>query len=149
LLMIPAVFLAVIGYITPNPTSFAQEGRLAEPAQGIVRVTRHPFLMGVALWALVHLVGNGDIASFLFFATWLVITAAGAISIDAKRRRLQGAAAWDPFAAQTSIVPFVAIVAGRNRFRPGEIGLWRWVVAAVAYIVIFAAHARVIGVSPY
>jgi uncharacterized membrane protein len=54
ILMLPASLLVVIGLTTPNPTSVAQEGRLAQPPQGIVRVTRHPFLTGVGLWALVY-----------------------------------------------------------------------------------------------
>jgi uncharacterized membrane protein len=149
LLMLPSVLLFVIGVTTPNPTSVAQEGRLSEPTLGIVRVTRHPFLTGVALWAVVHLVGNGDVASFVFFATWAVVALAGTVSIDAKRRRLQGASLWDSFAAQTSILPFAAIMSGRNHFRPGEIGLWRWAAAFVAYAAILAGHARIIGVSPF
>ncbi|HUB97762.1 MAG TPA: NnrU family protein [Stellaceae bacterium] len=147
-LMLPAVLLFTVGLATPNPTSVAQERRLAEPARGVVRVTRHPFLMGVTLWAVVHLVGNGDAASFVFFATWIVIAGAGTVSIDAKRRRLQGATLWDPFAAQTSILPFAAIWEGRNHFRPGEIGLWRWLAGLAVYAVILATHARIIGVSP-
>ena len=126
ILMLPASLLVVIGLTTPNPTAVAQENRLAQPPQGIVRVTRHPFLTGVGLWALVHLIGNGDVASLVFFAVWAVVALAGTVSIDGKRRRLLGAAAWEPFAAQTSIVPFAAIAAGRNRFRPSEIGAWRW-----------------------
>ena len=70
ILMLPTALLVVIGLTTPNPTSVAQEGRLAEAPQGIVRVTRHPFLTGVGLWALVHLIGNGDAASLVFFAVW-------------------------------------------------------------------------------
>jgi hypothetical protein len=62
ILMLPASLLVVIGLTTPNPTSVAQEGRVGQPPQGIVRVTRHPFLTGVGLWALVHLIGNGDVA---------------------------------------------------------------------------------------
>ena len=54
ILMLPASLLVVIGLTTPNPTAVAQENRLAQPPQGIVRVTRHPFLTGVGLWALVH-----------------------------------------------------------------------------------------------
>jgi len=61
ILMLPAALLVVIGLTTPNPTSVAQEGRVGQPPQGIVRITRHPFLTGVALWALVHLIGNGDV----------------------------------------------------------------------------------------
>jgi uncharacterized membrane protein len=63
-----------------------------------------PFLTGVGLWALVHLIGNGDVASLVFFAVWAVVALAGTVSIDKKRQRLFGAA-WEPFAAQTSIVP--------------------------------------------
>jgi uncharacterized membrane protein len=63
ILMLPAALLVVIGLTTPNPTAVAQEGRVGQPPRGIVRVTRHPFLTGVGLWALVHLIGNGDVAS--------------------------------------------------------------------------------------
>ena len=141
--------MVVIGLTTPNPTAVARENRLAQPPQGIVRVTRHPFLTGVGLWALVHLIGNGDVASLVFFAVWAVVAFAGTVSIDRKRRRLLGAAAWEPFAAQTSIVPFAAIAAGRNRFRPGEIGAWRWAAAVVVYVLMLVGHADVIGVSPF
>jgi uncharacterized membrane protein len=149
ILMLPASLLVVIGLTTPNPTAIAQENRLAQPPRGIVRVTRHPFLTGVGLWALVHLIGNGDVASLVFFAVWAVVALAGTVSIDGKRRRLLGAAAWEPFAAQTSIVPFGAIAAGRNRFRPDEIGAWRWAAAVVVYALMLFGHADVIGVSPF
>jgi uncharacterized membrane protein len=148
ILMLPAALLVVIGLTTPNPTSVAQEGRIRQPPQGIVRVTRPPFLTGVGHWALVHLIGNGDVASLVFFATWAIVALARTVSIDRKRRRLLGAA-WEPFAAQTSIVPFAAIAAGRNRFMPREIGLWRWGVALLAYALMLGGHAPVIGVSPF
>ena len=119
ILMIPAFLLAVIGLTTPNPTSVGQEGRVARSPEGIVRVTRHPFLIGVGMWAVVHLVANGDVASFIFFGAFAVTALAGTLSIDAKRRRALGPG-WQAFAAQTSIVPFAAIVAGHTRFNPGE-----------------------------
>ena len=148
-LMLPAALLVVIGLATPNPTAVAQEDRLAQGAHGIVRVTRHPFLNGVGLWALVHLVGNGDAASLVFFAAWAVVALAGTVSIDQKRRRLAGASQWDGFAARTSIVPFGAIAAGRNRFAAGEIGLWRWALALVVYGLLLGFHAPLIGISPF
>ena len=148
-LMLPAVILVVIGLTTPNPTSVAQEARIARPPEGIVRITRHPFLTGVALWAIVHIIGNGDLASLLFFAVFLVVALAGADSIDAKRRRLVGEGAWQAFASRTSIVPFAAIAAGRNQFDAGEIGVWRVVGAVVVYALMLGGHAQVIGVSPF
>jgi uncharacterized membrane protein len=148
ILMFPASLLVVIGLTTPNPTSVAQEGRVGPPPQGIVRITRYPFLTGVGLWVLVHVIGNGDVASLVFFATWAIVALAGTVSIDQKRRRLFGST-WELFAAQTSIVPFSAIAAGRNRFVPREIGLWRWAVALLAYVVMLGGHAPVVGVSPF
>ena len=148
ILMLPATLLVVFGLTTPNPTSVAQEGTLGQPPRGIVRVTRHPFLTGVGLWALLHLIGNGDVASLVFFATWAIVALAGTVSIDAKRRRLLGAA-WEPFAAQTSIVPFAAIAAGRNRVTPREIGIWRWGLALLVYALMLGGHAQVNGVSPF
>jgi uncharacterized membrane protein len=148
ILMLPATLQVVFGLTTPNPTSVAQEGRLGQPPRGIVGVTRHPFLTGVGLWALLHLIGNGDVASLVFFATWAIVALGGTVSIDAKRRRLLGAD-WEPFAAQTSIVPFAAIAAGRNRFTPREIGIWRWGLALLVYALMLGGHAQVIGVSPF
>ncbi len=144
-LMLPATCLVVIGLITPNPTSVAQEARLAAPPRGILRVTRHPFLIGVAIWALVHLIGNGDVASLLFFATWAIVALVGTVSIDAKRRRAAGAY-WATFAAATSIIPFAAIAGGRNRFSFAEVGLWRWSGALLVYVLLLGGHGPLIGI---
>ena len=148
ILMLPAALLVVIGLMTPNPTSIAQEGRVGQQPLGIVRITRHPFLTGVGLWALVHLIGTGDVAPLVFFATFAIVSLAGTVSIDTKRQRLLGDA-WEPFAAQTSIVPFAAIAVGRNRFIPREIGLWRWAIALLAYGLMLGGHAPVVAVSPF
>jgi uncharacterized membrane protein len=149
LLMLPAFLLVVIGLATPNPTSVGQEERIAQGAQGIVRVTRHPFLTGVALWAGVHLVANGDWASLIFFGAFAVVAGAGTVSIDAKRRRNLGDAAWQAFAARTSILPFVAILQGRNSFNANEIGLWRPLLGLAAYALMLGGHTHLIGVSPF
>ncbi len=148
-LMLPAFLLVIIGLTTPNPTSVAQEALVDRPPQGIVRITRHPFLMGVALWAGVHLIGNGDVASLLFFAALAIVAVAGTASIDAKRRRVLGASAWNVFASRTSIVPFAAIAAGRNSLLMREMGWWRPSAGLVAYALMLGGHAHIIGVSPW
>ncbi len=149
ILMLPAFLLVVIGLATPNPTAVAQEGLVDRPPQGIVRITRHPFLMGVALWAGIHLVGNGDVASLLFFAALAVVAIAGPVSIDTKRRRVLGGPAWDAFASRTSIVPFAAILSRRNTLAAGEFGWWRPAAGLAAYALMLGGHAHLIGVSPW
>ncbi len=148
-LMLPAFLLVVIGLTTPNPTAVAQEALVDRAPTGIVRITRHPFLMGTALWAVIHLVGNGDEASFLFFAALLVVSLAGAASIDAKRARALGGAAWSGFARRTSVVPFAAILGGRNTLNLAELGWWRPAAGVAAYALMLGGHAHVVGVSPW
>ncbi len=109
--MLIAFAFVVLGQTKPNPTSVGGETLItqARGPLGIQRITRHPFLWGVALWALIHLTVNGDLASLVLFGALLALALAGTVSIDAKRRRALGAA-WDGFAAQTSNLPFLAIV---------------------------------------
>ena len=147
-LMLPAFLLVVVGLTTPNPTAVAQDKLAAEEPRGIVRITRHPFLIGTALWAAIHLIGNGDVASLLFFASLLLVCLAGTVSIDAKRARALGAE-WQGFARRTSILPFAAIAAGRNAWRPGELGWWRPAAALGAYALMLGGHAHIVGVSPW
>ena len=148
-LMLPAFLLVIIGLTTPNPTAVAQEDLVHRPPAGIVRVTRHPFLIGVAIWATLHLVGNGDVASLLFFGALATVAVAGTASIDAKRRRALGSRAWDAFASRTSIIPFAAIAAGRNAFAWGELGWWRPAAGLAAYALMLGGHAHIVGVSPF
>jgi uncharacterized membrane protein len=141
-----AFLFAVIGLATPSPTSAGMEAKLAlgpDIVRGMVRITRHPFLWGVALWALVHLIINGDLASLTLFGSLFVLALGGTASIDAKRRRNFGEQ-WMQFARVTSNVPFAAIAGGRNRLWPAliEIGFWRPLAAAVAYAAAFYLHGR-------
>lgn len=144
-----SVWLVVVGLTTPSPTATGGESRLARPdaVRGVLRISRHPFLWGVALWALVHLLLNGDAASAVLFGVLLLLALIGPGLIDGKRRRVFGPA-WERFAAVTSSLPFAAIAAGRNSLRLDEIGAWRWLVALAVFIALLAGHGWAFGVSP-
>lgn len=150
-LMLPAIFLVVASFTTPNPTVVGAEGLLkgTDSIRGILRVTRHPFLWGVGFWALVHMIANGDAASLVLFGSLLVLSLAGTRSIDAKRRRLCGER-WERFAAATSNIPFQAIREGRNTWKPvlAEIGGWRPALAGAVFLALLHFHAKLFGVSP-
>jgi uncharacterized membrane protein len=141
-----AFLFVVIGITTPSPTRAGMESRVRQgpdAARGMVRITRHPFLWGIALWAFVHLIVNGDLASLIFFGSLLVLAVGGTLAIDAKRRRSFGGQ-WTKFADVTSDVPFAAIVAGRNRLglALAEIGVWRPLTAILVYAAAFYLHGR-------
>jgi len=148
LVLIAFVFVGV-GLTTPSPTVVGGEALVDadEPARGILRVTRHPFLWGVALWAAVHLVVNGDLAGTVLFGGLLVLALVGPSSIDRKRERRLGPR-WERFAAHTSNVPFAAILQGRNELRLAELGWWRIAVAVALYAVFLASHRWLFGVAP-
>ncbi len=147
--MLVAFVLVVAGLTTRNPTAVGGANALTDPdaARGMLRITRHPFLWGLSLWALVHLIVNGDAAALVLFGSLLMLCLVGTRSIDAKRRREFGQN-WERFAAQTSNVPFLAIVEGRNQLRLREIG-WRRLAGALAlYLAMLHFHAKLFGVSP-
>src|SRR5262245_21014556 len=148
-LVLLGFLLAVVGVTTPSPTAVGGEERLTrdDAVVGILRVTRHPFLWGIALWAFAHLLANGDVASVLLFGTFLVLALHGPLLIDAKRRRARGAA-YERFLAATSNVPFAAIAAGRTSLHAAELG-WRRIAAGfLVYVAFLAAHRWLFGVSP-
>lgn len=145
--MLPAFVLLVSAFTIRNPTGVGGGEAMRGEARGAIRVTRHPMLWGVAIWAAVHILGNGDAASLLFFGAFLVTALAGMPSIDAKlaRRDPEG---WAVLAAKTSVLPFGAIAAGRNRFAAGEVGWVPPVLGAALWLGLLAFHRTIFGVAP-
>jgi uncharacterized membrane protein len=135
-----------IGPISPTTTRPYRliDNRL--PVYGAMRVTRHPRLCGVSLWAIAHLLVNGNLAALLMFGALLVTALNGMVSIDRKRRRAL-AGLWDEFAAQTSRLPFAAVLAGRTRFAVSEFRAWHIALAVVLFAAALWLHG-IIGPSP-
>lgn len=147
-LAIFAVALAVTGLLTPGPTlaGFEKAGLArAEPAHGVLRITRHPFLWGIALWGVAHLMTNGERFAIMLFGGLAAMVIFGARSIDRKgaARDPEG---WARFADVTSNAPFAAIVQGRNRLDLGEIG-WRGLAGFAAAFAIAWYHGQIPGLS--
>ncbi|MSP48548.1 MAG: hypothetical protein EXQ95_04390 [Alphaproteobacteria bacterium] len=146
--MAPALILFVGSLTQPNPTMVMGERHLAaaEPARGVLRITRHPMLWTFLLWAAAHFVANGDLASYFLFGSIMLVAAAGMGSIDRKQAR-RDPEGWKRFAAVTSVVPFVAILTGKNRLALEEIGWGRLGVAAALWVAIVAIHPLVFGAA--
>jgi uncharacterized membrane protein len=113
-----------------------------------MRITRHPFLVGAALWAAAHLLTNTDAASLILFGGVLALAGAGMLHIDHRRRITMGSD-WGPVALTTSVVPFLAIATGRTRPDWRGIGLWRVAVALAVYLLLLVVHQPLFGVSPF
>jgi len=145
----PLAFVLLAGaFLTPNPGAVGAERALerADVARGVMRITRHPFLWGVALWAGVHLIVNGTLAAVLFFGSMLLTALVGTRDIDRKRSR-QYPEAWARYTAVTSNVPFAAVLSRRNRIVLREM-LAPIVAGLLLTALLLLFHARLFRVSP-
>jgi uncharacterized membrane protein len=142
--------LAFAGLFTPGPTlaGFEKKGLAKpEPAYGVLRITRHPFLWGVALWGAGHLLVNGERFAVMLFGALALMAVFGARSIDRKgaARDPEG---WAKFEDVTSNAPFVAIAQGRNKLSLGEIG-WRGLAGIAIALAIALFHGELFGVAAF
>ncbi len=145
-----ALIFVVTGAVTPNPLSvaFRREGyRIESP--GIVAVTRHPILWGFALWAVVHLLVNGDLISVILFAGLALFSFIGMIRLDQKKRTSLGETAWRALSGGTSSVPLGAILTGRAAFPTDRRTLGAALVALLIYAaLLLQGHLALFGADP-
>ena len=141
-----ASILLVAGYSTRNPTAVGMErsARADDPAPGILRVTRHPVLWAIGLWASSHVIANGDLSSVVFFGLLAALAFGGTVLIDRKKQLALGSN-WSRLAEVTSNVPFAALVAGRTGLRWRDIGFLRIAAGLLLYAVLYLAHPIITG----
>jgi uncharacterized membrane protein len=138
-----AFFMMIASFITPSPT--AMDPRARHEARGLLRITRHPFLMGAAILGLSHCIVAGYASDLAFFGGLAAFAIAGAFHQDARKRREAGPEEI-PFFEQTSVLPFAAILRGRQSLRPGELPWIPGLIGIAVALVIRWYHARWFGV---
>jgi uncharacterized membrane protein len=151
LALVPFAFvLLACGLLQRNPALLGQAGALKreDPARGILRITRHPVLWGIMLWALAHLLAVGTLQAVIFFGGLLLLAAAGTTLQDARKAEQLGED-WRRFAALTSNLPFAAVAQGRNHLAWGEIGAWRPAAGLAAFAAVLWLHGWLFGVRAY
>lgn len=144
--------LALIGAaaLTPNPLSVSLRSGTFDPAApGIVAVTRHPMLWGFALWAISHLIANGDVVSVILFGGLGAFAVLGMPLLDRQTKDRLGDEEWQRLAAATAIMPFATMLSGRQRFHVDR----RPIIGASAGIAVYVwmvlhGHAALIGADP-
>jgi len=141
-----ATILLVTGYSTRNPTAVGMErlARADDPAPGILSVTRHPVMWAIGLWAVAHLIANGDLSSVLFFGSLAGLALGGTVLIDRKKQLALGSN-WPRLAQITSNLPFAALLAGRTKLHWRDIGILRIAAGLLLYAVLYLAHPIITG----
>lgn len=141
--MLPVCLILALSIARPNPFSFGSaRNESFDPARpGIVRLTRHPLLLALGLWAGAHLLANGDLAHAILFGTFAGFALIGMRLVDRRRQREMGAT-WDRLETARQQAPFlqppVSWPGATIRFALG-IGL---------YGALLWLHPKLFGVSP-
>lgn len=150
-LLMPISFvLLACGLFANNPTIVGMYRLLrnADPARGVIRITRHPVMWAFLLWALAHLLARGDMKSLVFFGSFAVLASVGTLLMDRRKQQSLGEN-WARFAAVSSNLPFLAILQGRNTFKASEIGWRNPAIGLALYALFFWFHPLLFGIRAY
>ena len=140
--MLPVCLILALSVARPNPFSFGgARTALFDPLRpGIVRWTRHPLLVALALWSGAHVVPNGDLAHVILFGTFAGFAILGGRLVDRRKRRELGLE-WQHLRATVARAPLMSWSVSR--------GLTLRLLAGVAlYATLLWAHPLLFGVSP-
>lgn len=142
-----ALFLLFSGLLSPNPVSISFRRGEAKPG-AVVSITRHPVLWGFLLWALGHIVANGDLRSLLLFGTFALFAVFGMVMTERRHHRRQP----DAFAAiaqTTSVTPFLAVLQGRTHLRIDQpMILALAATAGLTAWLLLGGHLALFGADP-
>lgn len=114
-MLLACIFL--VGAFVRNP-AFPHPGAKPQPPRppvGVFAVTRHPMNLAFILWALVHIALWGSPRNLIVAGGILILALAGSIGQDRKKLDVVGEP-WRAWMAQTSFMPFWALIRGRARW---------------------------------
>jgi uncharacterized membrane protein len=145
---VPA-FAAIVAGIAIASGSFATypsaptallAAKVREP-RGVERVTRHPFFVGFALFGAAHVLIVPTLAQAVFFAGLALQSLLGVLRQDRKLAARLGAP-YRAYQAKTSILPFAAILSGRQRFAAADQPWLAYAVGALAAVGLRQVHGH-------
>lgn len=146
LLMIVALMLLGQGLAAPGPMSTAADmsGSHDQGVRGILRVTRHPQNVAFGLFGLAHCLVNPTVGDWLFFGGFTVFAVVSSIHQD-RRTRAMGPESVRRFQDQTSLLPFWAIIRGKQRFVWSELSWIALVLSLIVAVLLRLYHGRIFG----
>ncbi len=131
-----AFALLAAALVSPSPVSLAG-GR--PEARGLMKLTRHPLFMAMAMWGGAHAAMNGYPPDVVFFGGFFAYGVLGAAHQD-YRKRLVEADRFADFYRQTSLLPLGAVVTGRTRLSARELPWLAFLLGLIMGIGIYRLH---------
>jgi uncharacterized membrane protein len=145
-IMLASFIVLPQAFVTANPMTTMAEisGRVVRRGQGIQRVTRHPQNFAFGLFGLAHLLANPYVGDWIFFGGFIVYGIVSGMHQD-RRLRVTGDAHIKQFLADTSAVPFAAIISGKQRLAPEEYYPPALAASILFFILIRLLHPMLFG----
>ncbi len=142
--------LSAISFIFLYPATFnlLEVAAIQQPqvhlfTSGIIRITRHPQMVGQVIWCIAHTLWIGT--------TFTLATSLGLIGYHLfavwhgdRRLKLRYADAFDEFKAQTSVIPFLAITQNRQTLHLAEFIRPAYLGVAGFVLLFWWAHPLII-----
>jgi uncharacterized membrane protein len=145
LLMGLAFALAIAGLLPAHaaPSSMGAARPESAEVRGLLRITRHPFNAAASLFGIAHLLVNGHLGDVVFFGGFPVFAWIGSRHQDVRLSRDRPG--YRAVVADSSFVPFAALVTGRQRLVLHELP-WGGFLAGIALaIVVRRWHGALFG----
>ncbi len=117
-----AGIVCVFGSLFDYPTSayaLSRAGKKPEP-HGFERITRHGFAVGLSMVGAAHALLAARLTGTVFFAALAAFGILGSLHQDAKLRA-RNPSLHGPYMEKSSLLPFGAILTGRNRLVLSEL----------------------------
>ena len=145
-LMLVAIIVLLQGLVTPNPMTTRAElsGTAASKGCGIQRITRHPQNFAFGLFGLAHFLANPYLGDWIFFGGFILFGIGSSLHQD-RRYRATGSAEVRQFLADTSAIPFAAIINRKQRLAAGEFHPPGMAAAVLFFILLRLLHPMLFG----
>lgn len=106
---------------------------------GIIRITRHPQMVGQVIWCIGHTLWLGTTFTLLT-SVGLVLHHLFAVWHGDRRLLARYGEAFKLVKSRTSVIPFLAILQGRQTLDFKEFGRWAYLGVTIFVVLLWQAH---------
>ncbi len=147
--MLSAFIIFVASFINPTPGTMSAQGRKVDPgtAVGILKISRHPSFVAFTLFGIAHMLMNGFTGDVIFFGTFPALSIIGGRHQD-QRKEAQLGPMYHRLVEQTSFVPGLALIQGRQHWTSADMPWSAIALGSVLTVVIVWLHPTIFGGYP-
>lgn len=141
-LIVAGLALIAAGLVAYRRSPMALASREVPQPEGLARITRHAFFVGLSLFA--HALLASRMIGAVFFSGFAAVSILGALHQDRKLEARYGRS-YSDYLATTSFVPFAAIYSGRQSIVWRELPWWGFAIGIAIAFALRSVHSSILG----